>query len=107
MLEVDIEGFTITIHRHIWIENTWFLTCYDLKIEKHNLSTNDFDQAIGGNGRDVSQMVEEYDPKTDIWTRKADMPTGRASPGIAEFDGKIYAMLYSFPLHQRIGLWRI
>jgi N-acetylneuraminic acid mutarotase len=44
-----------------------------------------------GVDRDVS-TVEAYDPATDIWTRKADMPTARTSPGIAVVDGRIYVI---------------
>jgi N-acetylneuraminic acid mutarotase len=36
--------------------------------------------------------VEEYDPVTDTWTRKADMPTARKGPGTCVVDGKIYAI---------------
>ena len=34
--------------------------------------------------------VEEYDPATDTWTRKADMPTPRLHLTSAVVDGKIY-----------------
>jgi N-acetylneuraminic acid mutarotase len=51
--------------------------------------------AIGG-GRSYSSQslrtVEEYDPATDTWTRKADMPTARANPSTSAVNGKIYAM---------------
>ncbi|HRZ57800.1 MAG TPA: kelch repeat-containing protein [Candidatus Paceibacterota bacterium] len=33
-----------------------------------------------------------YDPKTDTWTRKADMPTARSGPVAAAVDGIIYAI---------------
>ena len=36
--------------------------------------------------------VEEYDPVTDTWIKKADMPTPRANIAAAEIDGKIYAI---------------
>jgi N-acetylneuraminic acid mutarotase len=36
--------------------------------------------------------VEEYDPATDTWTRKADMPTGRDSLATVAVDAKIYAI---------------
>jgi N-acetylneuraminic acid mutarotase len=36
--------------------------------------------------------VEEYDPVTDTWTRKADMPTRRWSLATCAVDGKIYAI---------------
>jgi len=36
--------------------------------------------------------VEEYDPATDTWTRKADMPTARACVSTSAVNGKIYAI---------------
>ena len=36
--------------------------------------------------------VEMYDPSTDTWTQKADMPTARAYLSTAVMDGKIYAI---------------
>ncbi len=36
--------------------------------------------------------VEEYDPATDTWTRKADMPTARWGLATVVVDGKIYAI---------------
>jgi N-acetylneuraminic acid mutarotase len=36
--------------------------------------------------------VEEYDPATDTWTRKADMPTPRHGLSTSVLDGKIYAI---------------
>lgn len=37
-------------------------------------------------------IVEAYNPQTDTWTRKQDMPTARVQFGIGAVDGKIYAM---------------
>ena len=37
-------------------------------------------------------VVEVYDPATDGWSRKTDMPTARSFAGTAVVDGKIYAM---------------
>lgn len=47
---------------------------------------------------EVTQLstVEEYDPKTDKWTTKADMPTRRMYIEVAAVDGKIYAIGGSF-----------
>jgi N-acetylneuraminic acid mutarotase len=36
--------------------------------------------------------VEEYDPSTDTWTTKADMPTARAYAGASVVNGKIYVI---------------
>ncbi len=38
------------------------------------------------------QIVEEYQPATDTWTRKADMPTARNALSVSVVDGKIYAI---------------
>jgi N-acetylneuraminic acid mutarotase len=37
-------------------------------------------------------LVEEYDPATDKWTKKADMPNGRAGLSTCLIDGVIYAL---------------
>ena len=37
-------------------------------------------------------IVEEYDPLTDSWARKTDMPTSRAFFATGAVDGKIYVM---------------
>ena len=36
--------------------------------------------------------VEVYDPSTDMWTRKADLPTPRSSLAAVALDGKIYTI---------------
>ena len=36
--------------------------------------------------------VEMYDPETDAWERRADMPTARAAVSVSVVDGKIYAI---------------
>ena len=41
---------------------------------------------------DYWSTVWEYDPTTDTWTRKADMPTARARLSTSVVDGKIYAI---------------
>ena len=35
-------------------------------------------------------IVEAYDPATDTWTRKKDMPVPRVHPAVGAVDGKIY-----------------
>ncbi len=53
---------------------------------------------IGGNIYDNghydawSSTVDEYNPATDTWTRKADMPTARNYLATVAVDGKIYAI---------------
>jgi hypothetical protein len=53
---------------------------------------NDKIYLIGGS--DISntplQLVEEYDPVNDTWTRRADMPTPRQSLGTAIYNNLIY-----------------
>ena len=39
-----------------------------------------------------SSAVEEYDPATDKWTKKADMPTARAGLSACVLNGKIYTI---------------
>ncbi len=41
---------------------------------------------------DYWSTVFEYDPQTDMWKRKADMPKGRARLSASVVDGKIYAI---------------
>lgn len=50
--------------------------------------------AIGGayNNSVIYSTVEEYDPVTDTWTYKEDMPTERVYLATSVFDGKIYAI---------------
>lgn len=52
--------------------------------------------AIGGHPgpqwRGASAAVESYDPTTDLWTPRADMPTGRTGLVAGVVNGKIYAI---------------
>jgi len=52
--------------------------------------------SIGGAGGAptwrVVSTVETYDPATDTWTAKIDMPTARASHAVAVVDGSIYVI---------------
>jgi N-acetylneuraminic acid mutarotase len=49
---------------------------------------------IGGEPvpKGITAVVEEYDPATDTWTRRADMPTARHGVRAAAVDGIIYAI---------------
>jgi len=47
--------------------------------------------------------VEEYDPATDTWTQKADMPTSRWCLATCAFNGKIYA-IGGYPPGNYMGL---
>ncbi len=42
-------------------------------------------------GEDLS-VVEEYDPATDTWTRRSDMPTARSGPCTSVVNERIYAI---------------
>jgi N-acetylneuraminic acid mutarotase len=49
--------------------------------------------AIGGWNRDDNRpVVEVYDPETDTWTKKADMPIPHWWSATSAVDGKIYAI---------------
>jgi N-acetylneuraminic acid mutarotase len=54
---------------------------------------------IGGwdEGDQCLSTVEEYDPVTDTWMRKSDMPTGRDCLATVAVDGKIYAIGGALP----------
>ena len=43
----------------------------------------------------TTSLVEEYDPKTDTWTKKANMPTVRSEFSVGVVDGRIYAMVWT------------
>jgi N-acetylneuraminic acid mutarotase len=49
---------------------------------------------IGGSGLSLWGLptVEAYDPATDTWTKKADMPTARYALSTSVVNGKIYAI---------------
>jgi N-acetylneuraminic acid mutarotase/sugar lactone lactonase YvrE len=71
----------------------------DMPTARLGLSTIVIDERIyaiggittGGLGGPGLSMVEEYDPATDTWTRKADMPTARGYLSTSVVNGKIYA----------------
>jgi len=48
--------------------------------------------AIGGAYTTNPAAVEEYDPATDTWTRKANMPTARNGLSTSVIDGRIYVI---------------
>jgi N-acetylneuraminic acid mutarotase len=80
--------------------NTW-TTKADMEVPRYQHGTcvvNGKIYAIGGenfgNGCNSpgSQWVEEYDPSTDTWSIKEDMPTERQGLSISAVNGKIYVI---------------
>jgi N-acetylneuraminic acid mutarotase len=65
-------------------------------ISDHLPTVNEKIYVIGGwtehDLNDGQATVEEYDPTTDTWVKKADMPTPRGTLGISNINGKIYAI---------------
>lgn len=89
-------GFhSISLARDKWTEKA------DMPTARDNLSTsvvNGKIYAIGGSIGLVGGVavptaaVEEYDPATDTWIKKTDMPTPRWGLSTSTVDGKIYAI---------------
>jgi N-acetylneuraminic acid mutarotase len=82
-------------------EDTW-TTKADMPTARCTFSTGVVNERIyafgGAKGRTDAlrsvplQIVEEYYPATDTWTRKADMPTARNALCVSVVDGRIYAI---------------
>jgi len=81
------------------ITDTWAMQT-ELPSHRMWLSTSVVDgiiYVIGGSDANWGGMthlgtVEAYNPATDIWTAKRNMPTGRSFPSTCVVDGKIYAI---------------
>jgi N-acetylneuraminic acid mutarotase len=82
--------------------DTW-TTMSEMPTARQGLSTsvvNGKIYAIGGgafstfrfDGAEIYSTVEEYDPATDAWTTKSDMPTARGWHSANVVDGKIYLL---------------
>ena len=80
--------------------NTW-TTKADMPTRRSSFATSVVDgkiYAIGGLNVSMPPhtpyvaAVEEYDPTTDIWTRKSDLPTRRCEHSASVMDGKIYVI---------------
>ena len=81
--------------------DTW-ITKSDMPTARQGLTTsvvNGKIYAIGGGDStsfpttvETFSTVEEYDPATDTWTRKADMPTARGWHSASVLDGRIYVI---------------
>jgi RNA polymerase sigma factor (sigma-70 family) len=87
-----------TVEAYNPVTDTWVKKA-DMPMARGWLSTSVADgiiYAIGGSegrpagDRDLS-TVEAYDPATDTWTRKADMPTATGGISTSVVDGIIYA----------------
>jgi len=64
-------------------------------IANHSPAVNDKIYVIGGWTQHLESglsTIQEYDPATDTWTNKTNMPTGRGSLACSEVNGKIYAI---------------
>jgi len=73
----------------------------DMPTPRHSFSVSEINgkfYLIGGKtgskivGGPCLSLVEEYDPATETWTKKANMPTARARLCTCALNGKIYAI---------------
>ncbi|RAV22231.1 Kelch repeat-containing protein [Paenibacillus contaminans] len=76
-------------------ENTWTTKAPMLSARGNNFGVAEYNGKIyvfgGRNSSSVSiAKVEEYNPITNTWTNKQDMPTAREPVGAATINGKIY-----------------
>ncbi len=96
-----VEMFFPTVEEYDPVTNTWTRKA-DMPTARSHLSTSVVKgkiYAIGGtnhrndtNDYNGLKVVEEYDPATDTWTKKADMPTARWTQSISVVNGKIYVI---------------
>jgi len=93
----DTQGNTLRFSTAQWTRKA------DMPTARYYFSTSVVDGkifAIGGEtqmekdefGDRALSKVEIYDPETDTWERRADMPTPRSAAATSVVDGKIYAM---------------
>ncbi len=96
----NCDNETISSEDEDLAQGTW-TTKANIQIQVYSHGTCDVNgkiYAIGGEttGNDCdypgSQKVQEYDPSTDTWLTKADMPTARQGLAISALNGKIYAI---------------
>ena len=69
IFELKNNGLDISIHRLIYCDDTWFLSCYKLNISKLDLHENDFNKAVEKAKSIIRQKIEglmaEYDKIAD------------------------------------------
>ncbi len=91
-----------TVEEYDPATDTW-TTKSDMPTARQGLSTSVVDgkiYAIGGGASpsgsyswaETFSTVEEYDPATDTWTRKSEMPTARGWHSANVLDGRIYVI---------------
>jgi N-acetylneuraminic acid mutarotase len=88
-----------TVEEYDPVSNIWIKKA-DMPTARMALSTNVVNGKIyaiggvaagGGAGPSLS-TVEVYDPSTNTWTKKANMPTARANASAGALNGKIYVI---------------
>ena len=60
IFELKNNGLKIKIHRIIYIENTWFLSCAALGLSQYNLMESDFDEAVRKAKIIVNEKINEF-----------------------------------------------
>lgn len=65
IFELKNNGLRIKIHRIMYINNTWFLSCYALNISQRNLYESDFNKAVKKAkqiiNQEIGELIDEYD----------------------------------------------
>ena len=65
IFELKNNGLRIKIHRIIYIEDTWFLSCHALNNSQRDLYERDFDKAVKKAkaiiNQEIGKLMEEYD----------------------------------------------
>ncbi len=86
------ETYTFTLHVDGEWYDTWtYVASMPAGQSDHAAAAvNDRIYTMGGSG--PSNLVQEYDPKTNTWSTKKNMPTARYALAAAAYDGYIYAM---------------
>ncbi len=97
----SIGPYLSTVEEYDPVTDTWAKKA-DMPTPRGGLSTSVMNgkiYAIGGsherygtNDYTGLSTVEEYDPATDTWTKKADMPTPRGAHAVGVLNGNIHAI---------------